>query len=374
MKHLPKMRFIVITDGYPKASKLLPTEDFFRYPCEIAKELGLSPEIWTLNIKRLAKREIANGIPVRRFNNSGLLFFNLFCRDIKFIHSFLRPNMASLLAGLLNKKKVFTTVSYELGSTKLIKMVSLFLLKRFDKIISLTPYELGVYKRNGIDPKKLTLLPFAVDYRFFSKKLKNKKSIMKKYSLKKNHFKIITIANFRSCKNLDVMAKAFHIFNKKVPDSDFIVIGQDFLKAEGFYKEQNKTDKTVNSLIEESKNIKWVGERSPYEIRELLNVSDVYVLSSSIEAQGLTNYESASSGIAMCLSTIGSFRTVFKDRILYHNPQDYEALAKNFLKYYKDWKLRKKNSSSVQNLVKNWDFPIIKRRLKELYKELLKIK
>lgn len=366
------MKFILITNGYPKASKLLPTEDFFRYPCEIAKELGLKPEIWALNINNAAKEEILDGIKVRRFGNHWSLFFNLFRKDIGFIHAFLRPNTSSLLAGLINKPKVFTTVSYELGSTKLIKKISLFLLKKFDRVICVSPYELGVYKQNGIDQKRLINLPFAIDYKFFSKKLRNKKAILKKYNLKEKDFKIITIANFRSCKNLDIMVKAFQIFNKKVPNSIFIVIGQDFLKAKHLYNEQCKTDKTISSLIKESKDVKWMGERSPYEIRELLNISDVYTLSSSIEAQGLTNYEAASSGTAICLSTIGSFKTVFKDLVLYHNPRDYKQLANNMLEYYQDEKLRKTNGSKVQKFVKNWGFPIIKKRLKRLYIEVLK--
>ncbi len=368
------MKFIVITEGYPKASELLPTEDFFRYPCEIAKELNLAPEIWTLNKKRAAKKEIVNGIKVKRFHNSWVLFFHLLQsqRNIKLIHAFVRPLMASLSAGLVNKPKVFTTISYEIGSTKLIKMVSLFLLKRFNKVICLTPYELNVYKQNGINPNNLVLLPFAVDYKFFSKKIKNKKSIMKKYDIKASDFKIITIANFRSCKNLDIMVEAFKIFNEEVPRSIFIVIGQDFLKAKHLYREQCKTDKTINSLIKNIKNIKWMKERKPYEIRELLNVSDVYVSSSSIEAQGLTNYEAASTGIPLCLSTIGSFKTVFKDLVPYHNPKDYRTLTKNLLRYYNNSKLRKENGSKVQNLVTKWDFPIIKKRLKKLYIETLK--
>ena len=168
------------------------------------------------------------------------------------------------------------------------------------------------------------------------------------------------------------MIKAFQIFNKKVQNSTFIVIGQDFLKAKHLYNEQCKTDKTVESLIKDVKNIKLMGGRNPYEIRELLNISDVYVLSSSIEAQGLTNYEAASSGTAICLSTIGSFKTVFKDLVLYHNPKDYKKLADNLLKYYKNEKVRKTNASKLKKFVKDWDFPIIRKRLKKLYIEVLK--
>jgi len=366
------MKYILITSAYPKASPLLPTEDFFRYPCEIARELGLTPEIWTLRTKGLSKEEKVNNIKVRRFPNSWILLLNLFNKDIKLIHSFLRPHQASLLAGLVNKPKVFTTISYELGSTRLIKLISLFLLKKFGKVIGLTPYEVDVYRRNGISPKKLTLLPFAVDYKFFSKKVGNKKAIMKKHSLKTNDFKIITIANFRSCKNLEIMIKAFQIFNKKVPNSTFIVVGQDLLSAKHIYKEQKRIDKPINCIIQESKNIRWTGECTPYEIRDLLNVSDIYVSSSSIEAQGLTLYEAAASGTPLCLSTLGSFTTVFKDNVLYHNQKDHKALADNILRYYKDKKLRDKKGSDVKKMVKDWDFPIIKKRLKKLYIETLK--
>ncbi len=366
------MKFIKITKAYPKASKMLHTEDFFRYPCVIAKELGLKPEIWVVKRKNLPKKEIVDGIKVRRFSNSLSLFFHLFSKDIKLIHSFLRPVKPSLLAGLINKPKVFTTCSYEVGSTKLIKAISLFFLKKFYKIICLTPYELEIYKKNGIDPKKLILLPFAVDYPFFSKRLHNKKAIIKKYGIAEGDFKIITVANFRAFKNLDIMMEAFKIFNKKMPKSTFIVVGQDLLKANKLYKEQQKSNETINSLIKGMEKIKWVGEKNPYEIRGLLNMSDVYVSSSSIEAQGVTNYEASATGIAICLSNIGSFKTVFKDFVLYHDPQDYKKLANNFIRYYKNKNLRKRNGSKVKKLVKKWDYPIIKRKLKKLYIETLK--
>ncbi len=366
------MKFIEITNAYPKASKLLEKEDFLRYPCLIARELGLEPEIWTLKRKGFPKEEIVNGIRVKRFHNSYSLFFSLFNKDIKLIHSFLRPCKPSLLAGLVNKPKIFTTVSYEIGSTKLIKIISLFLLKRFDKVICLTPYELEIYKQNGIEPDKLLLLPFAIDYNFFSKRIKHKEDIMKRYGINSNDFKVITIANFRSCKNLDTMVKAFQIFNRKIPNSTFIVIGQDRLKDKETYKEQPPKNKSILELIKSNKKIVWLGERSPHEIRELLNISDVYVLSSSIEAQGLTNYEAAATGKAICLSNIGSFTTVFKDYVLYHPPKDAKRLSENFYLYYKNKKLREANGRKVKELVKGWDYKIIKRKLKSLYEELLK--
>jgi len=82
--------------------------------------------------------------------------------------------------------------------------------------------------------------------------------------------------------------------------------------------------------------------------------------------------EASASGTPLCLSNIRSYKTVFKDFVFYHNPRDYNTLANNLFRYYKNRKIRRINSSKVKNLVRNWDFPIIKKRLKKLYIEVLK--
>jgi len=362
-------RFIAVITGYPKASSLLPTEDFFLYPCRIAEELGFQPEMWTLRTGDLKPEEVVNGVKVRRFRNAWQLYKNLKAKDIGFIYAVLRPHMPSLLAGLTDKPKVFMTSSYEIGSTWLIGKISLFFLKRFDRLMMSTPYEMECYKRYGIPEKKLVLIPCAVDQRFFSKKL-DEGMIRRKHGIEKK-FTIITIANFRSCKNLDVMIKAFKRFNEQVPDSQFLVIGQDKLKDKDNYKEQESSATTVEELVKESRNVVWLGHRSPEEIREFLNISDVYILSSYIESQGLTNYEAASAGKAICLSTLGTFTTVFGDCALFHDPFDDKKLAENLMVYYNDEKLRKENGSKAQELMKAWDYPVIKEKLKNLYKQLL---
>jgi len=359
------MKFIEIVTGYPKASSLLPKEDFFRYPCMIAKELGLEPEIWCVREKGMKKEERMNSIFVRRFSNAFSLYLHLWGKDIALVHASLRPHLPSLLAGLTPKRKIFTTLTYELGSNALVRAVSLFLISRFDKVLTLTPYEQEIYRKEGIDSD---LIPLAIDYGFFSRPVR---AARKKYGLEEG-FTLITVANFRAFKNLDVMVESFDRFSrqKDARDAQFIVVGQDMLQNKG-YREQKGTSATVQAIIEKNKNIRWLGHRSPSEIRELLALADVYVSSSSVEAQGLTNYEAAAAGKAMCLSRIGSFTTVFGKDALYHPSHDADALAENLLRYYKDLKLRRRNGEAVQERMKAWEYAKIKKKLIRAYSEVL---
>jgi len=361
------MKFVEITTGYPKASNLLPKEDFFRYPCMLAKQVKLAPEIWCLRNPSQEAEQTVNGIRVRRFANAFSLYINLWKEDIALIHAWLRPHFPSLLAGLTPKKKVFTTLTYELGSNAFAKAVSLFLIKRFDAVISITPYEKEIYEKEGINSE---LIPLAIDYAFFSKAKKTSKA-MKKYGLRESAFRIVAVANFRAFKNLDVMVEAFDRFNKDWEDAQFIVVGQDMLQNKG-YREQKKTSTTVQDIIAQNRNILWLGHRSPQEIRDILDCSQAYVSSSSVEAQGLTNYEAAASGLPLCLSDIGSFTTIFGADALYHPAGDAQKLAENFKKYAEDEKLRDRNGKAVQKKMKAYDFSVLGTKLINLYRKVLR--
>ena len=93
--------------------------------------------------------------------------------------------------------------------------------------------------------------------------------------------------------------------------------------------------------------------------------------SSDPEGMGMAVYEAASAGVALCLSSIGSFTSVFDDMALYNSPRDNEKLADNYLKYYKDTNLRKKNGSRLKKYLKDWDYPVVMARFDNIFSEIL---
>ena len=354
-------------------------EDYLYNPIHVMGEKGFDSEMWTLIKPGEKKSEIKDGLQVRRFSNTFSLLINLFLdRRVKLVHAHLRPFLPSLLASLSFKKCVLTPHSYELGSNRLIKSVSLFFMKRFDRVIALTPYEQQIYLRNGLKKDKVVLMPHAIDWDFFSRKPeKTGLAIRKKYKMRKDDFLITSVSNFRRFKNLDSMLAAFGVFSKKVKNTKFIVVGINQYKNSKYEEQTSLRYKSVRDPEEVIKkyNLKekviFTGSLDYKKVREILSVSDVFVNNSDPETMGLSVYEAASAGVPLCLSDIGSFKTVFGDMALYSPPRDESALAKRYMEYYKNSKLRGNMGAKLKVYLKKWNYPIFIKKLFKFYFEIL---
>ncbi len=374
---MKKQKYVEIVEYYPGSAQFREKEDFYAWPCKMMDEFGFDTEIITLKrTKGMKEKEIVRGIKVKRFKNTlKLLSYIKKDKDTELVFSFLRPNLPSLLSCMAGKKSILTPLTYILGSNELIEMFSLFFMKRFDRIIALTPYERDLYIKKGISSTKVVLLPFSIDYDYFSKKPRfDVGKIREKYNISKNDFVIIAVAHIRPIKNMDTIVKAFSIFNKKANKSKLIIVGKD-ISGNALYKEQKgKVSKPLKEIAKESgvgEDVVLTGLLRPGEIRKLLHISDIFVNSSSLEAQCIAVYEAGAAGLPLCLSEIGSFTSVFGNKALYHQPRNAKQLAENYYRYYEDDRLREKISIELKKFVKGWDYPINKSKMKKLFEDVL---
>ncbi|MBI2139351.1 glycosyltransferase family 4 protein [Candidatus Woesearchaeota archaeon] len=376
-----KPKFIKIVSAYPGActDQILPTENYIERKLVIMQQKGFDAEIATLTEKGLPAEQEVHGFKVRRYTSTLSMLWNLFWdKDVKMIHSFLRPFLPSLLAGFLfNKKRIITPSTYILGSNSLIAWISKLCMKRYDRVIAQTPYEMEIYLKEGFDPRKVALLPCAIDYAYFSRKIStDKKSLAAKYGFHEGDFIACTVANFRKFKNIDIILEAFKKFHFQYPKSHLILAGKDMLQSEMFREQKTQPGpRSVREAIDSlglQDSVTLAGSLTTEEVREVHHLSDVFVNSSDPEAQGIAVYEAAASGIALCLSDIGAFTTVFKGLALYHLPRDAEKLASNLEIYYADKNLRMRYGRELQELMHSWDYPIQEKKFSELYDEVLK--
>jgi len=359
-------KYIQIVPGYPLPLVQPFKEDYFAWPAVMMMKKGFDCEYVTLRNGRKAF-EVFDGFPIKRFSSVFRLLWYLFRQDA-LIHAHLRPNAPSLFAGLLfNRKKVMTPFSYELGSNWLIEKVSLFLMKRFDRVIPISPYEAEVYLKHGFKKDKVTFIPLAIDYGLYSHPKKDA-AVARKFGLEKKKFTFITLANFRYFKRVDVILEAFGEFRKRVPDSRLLIVGEDMLAQES----KPTIREMVKSLgLIEGKDVILTGFQTADVVCRLFAYSDVYVNSSSVESQCLAAYEAAAAGIPLCLPRHRSFSDVYEDYVLYHSYDSPSQLAANMLRYYKDRKLVARNTAYVKKLVKDWDYEVVKRKMEKLYDEVL---
>jgi glycosyltransferase involved in cell wall biosynthesis len=353
------MKFIQIVPVYPLTITF--REDYFTWPAAMMKEKGYDCEFLTLRKKGEKKYEVINGFPLKRFSNTLSLLFYVLRQDC-LLHVYLRPYSPSLFAGLLPKKKLMTPITYELGSNSFVKWLSVMLMKRFNRIIPITPYEEEIYRRHGI--KKLARIPLAVDYEMYSHPAKDA-DVEKKFGLSGNHFTIASVSNFRHVKRIDILLRAFKEVKNSVKDSRLVLIGDDWLAQE--------KKPTVKQMVAELglTDVLLTNYQPAEVISKILAYANVFANTSAIEAQCIAVYEAAASRIPLCLSNLPSFTSVFGDYALYHDTEDYVQLSKNILKYHDDSELAKKNSSYLRAFVKDWDNSEVSRKMWQAYSEVL---
>ncbi|MDO8480906.1 MAG: glycosyltransferase family 4 protein [Nanoarchaeota archaeon] len=369
-------RFIQIVPDIGKgcSPQISRKEDYHLNPALVMQKLGYTAEFWTLRRGAEGANEQYYGVPVRRFKSSArLLLALLFAKDVALVYTHLRPFLPALLAPFTFKRCVLTPHTYELGSTPLIRRVSVFCMRRFKAVIALTPYEQELYLKNGM---RSHLLPHGIDWQYFSHKPERTvQAIRKQYGVKPGDFVVTSVSNFRKFKNVDSIVRAFDAFHKEMPSSVLLVAGLNQIKN-AFYEDQARyqghedPEQTANSL-KLREEIKFTGGLGYAEVRDVFAITDVFVNNSDPETMGLSVYEAASHGVALCLSDIGSFRTVFGDLACYAKPRDVDGIKKVFLDYAKDKELREGLGEELTAFAEAYDVPVFLKRLEAFYRKIL---
>lgn len=146
-------------------------------------------------------------------------------------------------------------------------------------------------------------------YGFSLKDFKNSKNISnvllklkKKYNLKEGETKILNIARHVKQKSLDVLLKAFALYEKKYKNSKLILVGRG--------PETLKLKKLAINLKISNK-LCWIDK---YEnVKDLFLLSDVFVLSSDYEGLGLVLLEGMSSNTPLIASNTSAMPEVIKN-------------------------------------------------------------
>lgn len=351
-------KFVEVVPVYPHKFPLRFKEDYFFWPAKMMMDRGFDVEFFTT--EKGMDREPFEGITIRRFSGP-LSLVSAIRKDraIALVHAHLRPYLPSLLSGFSGKPCVLTPHTYILGSNWAIGRLSVLAMRRFARVIAITPYERDIYLKEGI---RAVLLPHPVDIDFYDEPV-NKAVVRKKYGIS-DEFVVVTVANFRRFKRVDTILKAFKVFNEAVR-SKLIIVGGDLLHNEGV--------PSIEEMIRAFgiRDVIHTGVLQPEQVREVLSVADVFVNSSDNETQGLAVYEAACRGIPLCLSDIGSFRTVFGDLALYHEFDNPGRLADNLRKIHDDRAFSSTARKGLRSLMKKWDFGSAMRGMETLYDAIM---
>lgn len=272
------------------------------------------------------------------------------------------PELCSIFA----KKSVYTPHNNTIGKSWWTRFFRRLIFNKYDKIICQTEFGKRSFIKEGIDRKKILVIPSAVDYEFFSKP-KDGNEFRRKYGLQKNEPFALSIG-IRPLKNPDVIAEACQKAGIKS-----VMVGalnkEDLVKGwrmhHGFEWYLPK-----KSLLERD-NVIFVGQIASHELLKAFDAATIFINSSDYESFGIAVYEAAAAGLPLCLPNYGSFE-IFKDAALFHNCKNSDQLASNILKYLGDANLRKRNGRKGQKIAKQFDHKIIKAKFERFYHNFLR--
>lgn len=368
-------KFIMIVNCYPHPFPVHDKEDYFLLPCSVMKDKGFECEYVTLRNqgKNFIENKFANdtaaveytkGFKVTRFDSMRKLL-GYVKKSKAVVQCNLRSFPPSSFAAFLPNRKVMRSYTYVMGSSLPIALFSAFVFRRFDRILAVTPYEAEIYRKWKVPEKKITLLPLAVDCEYFGTRVPAD-DMREKYGIKPNDKVIIALANVRKNKRFDVLLRALKVVLNEIPEAKALIVGEDMLHAQNL-----PSMKEIASGLGILDSVILAGHHTDEGVRKLYSISDVFVHPAENEYQGLVSYEAAAMGIPLCLSNIGSHTTVFREHALYHDVEDHEQLARNIIATIKHRDQREESVRFLKQYMRNWDYPVMFKRMGELYDEIL---
>ena len=374
-------KFIQVVNLYPLIFDMDEKEDYMLIHDTIMKEKGFDCEIVTLRAQgsktietKFAKDEAAveyyKGFKISRFETTRQLLSYVRKHKGAVVQSNLRSFQASSFVGLpffgSAGKRVMRSYTYVMGSSLPIAIFTALIFRRFNRVLAVTPYEADIYRKWRVPEKKIRLIPLSIDYEKFSKRVPFG-SVKQDFGIAENDKVVIAVANVRKHKRYDVLLKAIPFVKKEIPDVKVVIVGEDMLQ-----KGQNLPSvKQMAQDLGVSGSVVLTGYQSPDVLQKLYSLSDVFAHTAENEYQGLVTYESAAAGKPLCLSNIGTHTSVFGKNALYHEVKDYKKLAENIVASIKNRANRQENSEFLRNHMKDWDYPVIKKQLSDMYDELL---
>lgn len=370
-------RFIQIVSVYPLPIPIEKKEDYFLLPGTVMRKKGFDCEYVTIRNQgsRTIESKFANdkaeleyfrGFRIRRFDNALKLLSYARKDPEAVLMAHMRPFAPSSFAGFLGNTKVMRTFTYVMGSNLPIAVFTAIILRKFNRIFAVTPYECGVYRKWKIPEKKITLLPLSINYELFSRRVAYG-GLKEKYGIGEKDKVVLAVANVRKHKRYDVLLKAVPFVRKEIPAVKFVIVGDDWLQ-----KAQNlQTVKQMALELGVSDSVVLTGYQPPETVRKFYSLSDVFVHTAENEFQGLVSYEAAAMGVPLCLSGIGSHTSVFREHALYHGVEDYKKLASNIVTSIRHRDRHGESISFLKKYMKEWDYPAIRERMSEEFDKIL---
>ncbi|GEM_PF-3165181 len=367
------MSFLELCFRYPLASTgtFSRGEDYFKLPLEIASEMGFNAKVYALrNREQLKKTEDIEGFVVHRFDNSFKLIARLLEERANLIHGHTFGWIPSTFAPLIKKPYVLTPHT-DMAKPRNLKtktafyqysryMVSLWSVAKADKMLVQTNFTKKSFS-HFIDEDRIEVLPLPINYRYWANSCQEKTDQFKARDTEKL---IISAAYIQPRKNFRTLLYAFKLVKQVIPKAELAIVGPDPVGSI-----PRLIDLASDLGVKDS--VSFLGKLAREDLLHAFHAADVFALPSLWECQCMAACEAAAAGLPLVLSNLRVLTEIFHGCALFHEPLDYETLAKQLLTILTDRQLAEKLGKTGQKKMKGYHVDLFKPRLRRIYEELV---
>lgn len=335
-----KKYFVNFIIGYfPALHNFAPYQNYYLYPSLLAEEMGYQSVIIIKSGDEFLESDPNRtpGIQVIVYKNV-FQFLSLLVKYVSLRSVFYVNNHSSLSYGMLVFTKMFFCKNIFMGHiqpkrTSRIRQFIFDLALFFTTRIRLNNDEEKKFLvKRGFQAKKLFVVPIALNDKVF---------FQSNFDYSKRN-DVLYYGNMTKQKGLPTIFEAFHLLKQKLPESKLHLVG-----SYGDYDPAADIERFGLS----SSVIFHGAQKHGQKLRDILNQTRVFVISTKAEGQCMAVYEAALTGNALCLPQIISFRSSFKDKALFHELGDAKKLSENMYTYLIDTEKIKRDTELCQKMI-----------------------
>ena len=207
----------------------------------------------------------------------------------------------------------------------------------------------------------------GVDLSQFSPE-KPKTEVLKRYGLSSTKTKrVLYVGRVDPEKSISNVLVAFSKALKKVPDAEFVIVGDgiDLVNLKQKAEELQNRD-----------SVKFLGRVMPPDLIEIYRSGSLFATASETETQGIVLIEAAACGLPLVAVDAGAVRELCQHKRNGElcQPGDIDGIAKALVKILSDDELRKKYAKESIEVSKIHDLKRTLSRFEEIYYEAIKLK
>ena len=289
--------------------------------------------------------------------------------EIIHAHNVYPDGFAAVLLGRIFKKKVVIT-SHGLDVNFLLKkitirLVSLPIIKKADKVITVSVSLKNELVKLGFAPSKIEVIHNGIDTDKFHPM--DKDLLLEQLGLAKDVERIIYVGGIIWSKGLKYLLEAFRKIEQERGKVELLMVGG----VTGTYWEKEAAGiRRLSDELEFGGKVKFLGKMPNEKIPQWMNAGNVLVLPSLSEGFGVVLIEALSCGIPVVSTRCGGPEDIVNDEVgKLVEPGDSEGLA-NAIKHVLENQNEYISSKLRGYAVKNFDYKVIAGNITDLYNRL----